>query len=79
MYVCMFVTSTGNQDFIAKEVVVTLPEAPNSTSCTAVTITSDRVTEQVEEFSVELLIPPGQSNIQPGPITEAVIIIEDPG
>ncbi len=71
-------SSAELSDFTGGIYNVTLPREANTHECIIINITSDQRMEQSEEFSVNLVTPPGQQVVLPGNITTTIIVIEDP-
>ena len=69
----------AGSDFVGGEFTLTLAEEPNAISCVGVQILDDRLFEDVEDFVVTLRIPSDEATVQPGPSTQAMILIDDPG
>ena len=66
-----------NIDFIGGEFTVSFPEEADVTSCVRVGVRDDTIFEDVEDFFVILLPPPGAENVQVGRIERAEVLIDD--
>ena len=70
-------TSPENIDFAGGDFSVSFPEEADVSTCVRIDIIDDSIFEDVEDFAVVLMPPPGTASVQVGRIEMATILIDD--